>query len=473
MRLRRKDLKTGELIACFPPEAQGRNASLLLLVEGAADIPVLHAFHAAFHRKLTEYCRSSTVVNQLELSAVEPHLDPEQLVRLEAAELREVAEPQVLHELLAPAVEQLCRAERVRFPSASRTEGSVARGPDFIGREQELAELKRRVLEKRHVLLVAPRRSGKTALLYRLQEELSGQARVELIDAERRTSALNFVAELQARATGQPFTSALKDVRAASWQQVVGTALEKMAAGSERPLVLLLDELAMFLEQVRPEEGTALLAALDDAVRRVGASVVVAGSLDLRRLVALRSDLSLPGLFGSLEVHNLPPLAEERLEVYLRRVLMGTGLVLEPGDMKWLRDNVDLAMPYPALQFLSHLASVARERALDAAALERELQGFLQTTHAFRETESHLDKLAEEDSDQFERTERLVNRLAQDSAGLAAADARALLSSEQEEQDRRMQWLVEHLPMRTTDEQVRLASRLFRRYWQARLERSR
>lgn len=472
MRLRREGLKTGQLLSCFPPDKPDHNASLLFLVEGAADIGPLHTIETALRDLLDDSFRWSTVANQLDLSAIDPRLDPERLTRLEAAELRELP-IEMVRELLAPAVEQMKQGERVRFPSASRLEGSVALGADFLGREPELMELRNRIRQQRHTLLVAPRRSGKTTLLYRLRELLVGEARVEFFDAQRRGSAQAFVADLWAHATGQPFTIALKEVRGGGWEDFVSRAVERLAGDGGRPLVLIFDELSMFLEQAKPvADSTRLLAALDSAVARGRASLVVAGSIDLRRLVRERSELELPGLFGSLETYALPPLAEGQLDLYLRRVLLGSGLVPEPGDLAWMAQNLDLAMPYPALQFLSRLASVARERALDAGSLETELQAYLQTTDAFRETESHLNRLAEDEPERSERVETVLDRISSH-APMPVADVKALLASETEVQAGSFSWLLEHLPLRVHDNHVKLASRLFRRYWLAQMERSR
>jgi hypothetical protein len=472
MRLRREGLRTGQLLTCFPVGGDGRNASLLFLVEGAADIAPLQRIQGVLQSRLDDSCQWSTVANQLDLSAVDPRLDPERLTRLEAAEFRDL-EAGLLEEVLAPAMEQLRKGERVRFPSATRLEGSVARSDDFLGREQELASLKERVRQRRHTLLVAPRRSGKTTLLYRLKEELTPEMAVTFVDCQRRGSAQAFAAELWGLATGQPFTTALKEVRGGKWEDFVQEALKRFTDREGRPCCLILDELSMFLEHAKPaSDGPALLGALDKAVGQVGATVIAAGSIDLRRWVKQQAGPDLPGLFAGLADHPLPPLAEGRLGLYLRQVLLGTGLVAEQGDLPWLEANVDLAMPYPALQFLSHLASVARERALTTHQLEEELQGFLQTTSAFRETEAKLSELAQDNAEQAERVEQVLSLLADRDAGMPTLDVKARLAAAAEEQAGQLAWLLEHLPLRVAGGQMRIASRLFRRYWQQRMQRA-
>jgi energy-coupling factor transporter ATP-binding protein EcfA2 len=466
MRLRNESLRTGNLLVCFDLEDPRNNSSLLFLVEGTADITPLRHIESAC-RGLTdgdERFRWYTVANQLELRTVEPRLDSSRVTRLEVAEFQRLS-PEELRALLAPAVAQLRRAEPVRFPSATRTEGSVAKGVDFLDREDELAELRRLLEAGRHVLLVAPRRSGKTSLLHRLVELLAPQVKALVVDVEKFRSVEAFAAELRVRASSQRFIEALKHARGHGWREVLSESLTTLAQGPG-PLVLMLDELAWFLEELDRESAQALLKALDVAVTRVGARLVIAGSLDLERL-ARELRMELPGVFGALHRFPLPPLARPRLTHNLRRVLLGTGLVLERGDLEWLAENVDLAMPYPALRFLGHLVSVAHARPLSPEDLERELMDHLARTDSFAELEEQLQELAERESPMADGIKDALDRLALAGRPLDIGDVKALLGLEPEEQMSHFNWLVEHFPVSVEGGRVELASRLFRRYWRA------
>jgi energy-coupling factor transporter ATP-binding protein EcfA2 len=463
MRLRNESLRTGNLLVCFDPVDPWNNSSLLFLVEGAADINPLRDIASVCH-ELTggeERFRWYTVANQLQLKDVERRLNSSRVMRVEVAEFRGLA-PEELRALLAPAVAQLRQGEPVRFPSATRTEGSVAKGVDFLDREEELAELQRLLEEGRHVLLVAPRRSGKTSLLYRLAELLGPRMRVERVDVEKFRSAEALAAELQVRGSSHRFVEALKQVRSQGWREALSGALAKWAQGSV-PVVLMLDELTWFLEVLGREEARAVLEALDAAVTQVGARLVVASSLELERL-----DLELPGAFGALHRFALRPLASARLTLNLRRVLLGTGLVLQEGDMGWLQENVDLATPYPAMRFLGYVVSVAQTRPLSPADLEQELVDHLAQTDSFAELEEQLKDLAQREPRAAEGLELALKRLARAVRPLDVTDVKDWLGERAEEQEKRLNWLVEHFPVRVEGGRVELASRLFRRYWRER-----
>lgn len=456
------------MLAFFDRENPRRNASLLFLVEGVADISPMRDIEKACHGLLEGDDRFQwhTVANQLELTSVDPRLDSAGVTRFEVAELHGLSHDE-LRALLEPAIVQLRKAERVRFPSATRAEGSVARGIDFLDRQDELAAMQRLVEEGRNVLLVAPRRSGKTSLLYRLEELLAPRFRPLRLDVEKYSNPEAFAAELLSRASSMRFIEALKQVRNQGWRQVLVDSLQELAR-EQPPLVLILDELAWYLEHLKAEKGRALLEVLDEAVKKVGARLVAAGSLDLERVARDQLQMELPGIFGALHRFPLPPMAQARLALNLRRVLLGTGLVLQKGDVEWMAANVDLAMPYPALRFLSHLSSVVRGGALPPPALGRELTDYLASTDAFAELDELLKQEAQRDPRKAEGLETALDQLAAAARPLNVSDVKALLSADPAKQVESFNWLVEHFPLNVEGPRVELASRLFQRYWQTR-----
>lgn len=467
MRLRREGLRTGRLLTCFPNAQELRNASLLFLVEGAIDIEPLQRLDEALRPELGPTLRWAAAASTLDLAQVDPRLDPGSVLRLEAGEFRDLS-PGDIREVLAPGLAQLRRGEAVRFPSATRMEGSVVTGPDFLEREEELGELRARVAKREHTLVLAPRRSGKTSLLYRLAEVLGEGARVELIDGEQHRTLEGFTAALHARATGKSYSVALREVREEGWEAALHAAVRALSGTPRKRLVLILDELVFFLEHLKKREpAKAFLTALGTAVEQAQAMVIVAGSANLVHFARNALHLTLPGLFGAMKPLSLPPLPAHTLGIQLRRVLLGTGLVLEPGDLDWFRENFDLAMPYPALRFLSHVASLARERPrLGPRELNEAMTAYLRMPAVFAEVKSQLNQLAEEEPARADRVESVIDRLSQ-TGTLKLDDVKARLGGAKEAAT--FEWLLTHLPVHLDGQELTLASRMFRRYWQERI----
>jgi hypothetical protein len=465
MRLRREGLKTGRLLTCFPEMNGLRNSSLLFLVEGVSDIEPLQRVDEALRPEMGPTLRWAAAASTLDLARVDPRLDPGKVFKVEAGEFRDLASGDI-REVLAPGLAQLRRGETVRFPSATRTEGSVPTGPDFLEREEELAALRSRIDRREHTLVLAPRRSGKTSLLYRLAETLGERFRVEFIDGEQHRTPEGFTAALQARAFGRAHMTALREVREQRWEVALPSAVKALTRGRKQRLVLILDELVFFLEHLKKREpAKAFLTALDAAVEQSKAVVIVAGSANLMHFARNTLRLTLPGLFGTLAPLSLPPLPARTLEIQLRRVLLGTGLVLESGDLSWFQENFDLAIPYPALRFLSHLSSVARERRLGPQELDAELAAYVRMPAVFAEVKNQLNRFAEEEPESADRVEEVINQLTH-AGTLKLDDVKAKFRGSKGAAT--FEWLITYLPVHLDGQDCKLASRLFRRYWQER-----
>ncbi|WP_342376844.1 ATP-binding protein [Myxococcus stipitatus] len=338
---------------------------------------------------------------------------------------------------------------------------------DFLGRDSELTALREFVMSGQHVLLAAPRRSGKTSLLRRFAELNTSELNTLFVDVESFQSAEVLTSEFVARSRGQVFTTeVLKQVRGRGWQGALSEAIRSLASGP-KPLVLILDELVFLIDNLRrtPEDVLELLTVLGAAVAETGARLVVAGSMPLEQVTRDLLTGPLPGAFGALRRYALPPLAHDRLALDLRRVMLGTGLVAENGDMDWLLRNVDFSMPYPALRFIAHLASSAYERALSAATLDEELENFLSRTTAFAELLGQIRLEAQTHLSIAQGVEKVLDRLSRADASMDAQDVRAMLGDTEKSQEQRFAWLVEYFPLTLEQGRVRIASRLFQRFW--------
>ncbi|MCP3105275.1 AAA family ATPase [Myxococcus sp. K15C18031901] len=464
MRLRNEALATGSLLVLPHRDSTSRNSSLLLLVEGAGDIRTMNDIETACASLLDGGYPWSTVSNQRDLVDIRPRPDPARITRLEVAEFRGLS-VETLRQVLAPALGHLQRGHPA-FPNATRMDGSVVRGVDFLGREDELGTLWRLVAEEhQHVLLVAPRRSGKTSLLRHFSEQPHPGLHTLFIDAQEFRSAEALTAEFVVHASGKGFTEALKDVQARGWRTMLHHALQTVAS-APGTLVLILDELVFMLDNLRqPEAIRALLTELDVAVGSADARLVIAGSFSLDQFASNLKLGPLPGAFGRLHRYALPPLAHERLAIDLRRVLVGTGLVADETDMDWLLARLDLSMPHPAIRFLVHLASAAHERDLDEAALDRELQTFLGQTKVFSELLNQLRDRAQVDLASTQRAEDVLDRLSGRGTRLSVADVRARLGDGEATQASHLGWMMETFPLTIEHEQVHIASKLFQRFW--------
>ncbi len=470
MRARNENLRTGSLLTHFEAGERLRNRSLLFLVEGAKDVEPLTRAEQACRQIVEEVATDGTfewnaVADQGELTDVDPCLDLAAITRLEAAELVGLDDEE-LRRLFRPAIERLAKGSPELFPGAGGAVGNPAEGLQLLGRDSFVQELDTRLAAGEDLYLSAPRRSGKTSVLLQL-EKVAHLVRAAFVDLERARDERHAVALVRAQLRGETPRAALAVV-GKNWRQDLVDSLVSATLEGARPAALLLDELVFFLDGLRSGSEEAwrravegFLAATAEALEHSHCRLVVSGSADLfdflREHVGIREE-QLPPRFRRLARVRLPLLANDPVE--LRRLLLGTGLVLTPEELHWLEETLDLSLPYPALLFLDHLVVAARGRStpVGAAALEAELAGFLVRTPAFHEFQDRLHRRAGERPDLREPVHRLLDRLAE--GPLSRQDLEAALP---EEGDRF--WFFETYPVLLEGERASLVSKLFGRWW--------
>ena len=488
MRPRNQALRTGNLLTYFEPTERARNRSLLFLVSGTADIQPLTALETVcrdhIERSALEGFEWNPLPDQGQLAEVDPLLDASRLARLEVAELAGL-EPEDLERLLGPALDRLACGEAELFPAAGGAVGAPAEGIQFLGRETELADLARRIRSGEDLLLLAPRRSGKTSLLRRLEKALAEDHAPVYVNLERDLSPADTAARCWVLATGERYRPAQRRVEEQGWEPVLVDSLRSMAESRSLPLVVLLDELVFFFQNLR--KGTdedrhqkavlAFLETLAAVLAEVKARLAVAGSLDFLEYLQESAGLDLrriPPLFRGLHPYPLPPLALDSPSLEMRRVLLGTGIVPEPGDLDWLVDNVDLGVPYPALRFLDQLASRLRsEGRLGRSDMEMLLDQFLDETDAFDEFEEHLARKSAYVPGSRRAASEALDLIAERPAEEGVLERwikEQLERGVPGQGDRLFNWLLETFPLRRQEgDRVVFASRLFRRWWRRQL----
>ncbi|MDF1586224.1 AAA family ATPase [Marinimicrococcus flavescens] len=234
--------------------------------------------------------------------------------------------------------------------------GPPVSGDDFAFRERELRFAEQALLDGNSILLFGLRRIGKTSLLQELKRRLEadGRAWCCLVDVQDKESASEFFLELldalpatagqalgkwigKARTLPNSLWSTLqKRVRKGSfggagieldkdildYWKPLADAVEKTVPGLDRPVVLLIDELPFFIENLHARgEDTALVKQVLATLRswrHAGVPMALAGSISIDQLL---EDLGVSNLVlndvSRLELHPLP--REEAREM-LRRL---------------------------------------------------------------------------------------------------------------------------------------------------------
>jgi hypothetical protein len=277
--------------------------------------------------------------------------------------------------------------------------GTPVEGEQFTGRRQELDALLTRMRNGVNVVILSPRRYGKTSLLHAAERRLARNrpaAAIIEVNVLRATSLWGLVGLLTAGAfhvpggkwqrTRQAVPEFLRRIRvspvvtfdangvprfgfdtaiaARDAEAVLADVYNLLSEEAEqRPAALVLDEF-----QAITRHGAALpdvFKALADAHPRV--SLVLAGSKrHLMEELVIREHAP---LFGMAQRLSLGPIPDHEMSVYLRARAAAGGKPLEAGADGYL---LSLAGPVPNdIQHLAFEAYEAADRRIDVAAVER------------------------------------------------------------------------------------------------------
>jgi len=265
--------------------------------------------------------------------------------------------------------------------------GALPRGEDFHDREQLLARLWACLEAGQHVLLLAPRRFGKSAVLERLRDQAPAGWQVHLLrleDVDRPSVIL--IRILLALQEGRPLDRLLsrlhtvpRRVREALQRHVksvgyrgtgielreefgdhwrpIGQALLEEAREMEGPVLLLLDEFPMAVENmhlgdVPAAELRSLLGWFRDLRQEAaGLRVVLAGSVGLDAVLAVAG---LPAaLINDLRRETVGPFPPETARAFLAGLFASQGIQAGAVALDLILELVGSPVPY-FLQDVAH-----------------------------------------------------------------------------------------------------------------------
>ena len=293
--------------------------------------------------------------------------------------------------------------------------GRWVSGDDFFDRKSELLTLEERVRGRNHLLLTGQRRMGKTSILRELGRKLEAEGWVFLfIDVEGETSEKDVIARLadevqpvrgiwsrfagpMARWTGErigrveevaarSFRLRLRDgIGAASWRRH-GERLIRACAQHDKPVLLAIDELPIFLSRMLREDDGA--QRVDDFLRWLRSVLqslegdspvlVVSGSIGLAPMVRR---LGIPDRINHLHSVRLGPWPRETSVECLECLAADNGLRFEDGVADAVHQALGIGIPHYVQSFFARLQELAtmqnRDHATrdDVAEVRRELLG--------------------------------------------------------------------------------------------------
>lgn len=277
----------------------------------------------------------------------------------------------------------------------TRATGNWVVGDQFWDRETELAMLVEQLDEGVHLLLVAPRRMGKTSLMREAARRIEDRYVCLHVDLQKAHSSADAVVELSLAAHRHKplwerakcvFRNVIQDtidsikideiavtlrsgLTAGDWQEK-GDRLFEILASHEKPVVLFFDEVPILVNrllkgsdyEITPERREAADAFLSwlrgNSVRHQRRiRMVITGSIGLEPIVR---QAGLSATLNTLAPFRLGAWSRETATGCLRALGAGYGLMLRSEAIEEILDRLGLFIPHHVQVFFDNILQAVR-----------------------------------------------------------------------------------------------------------------
>lgn len=279
--------------------------------------------------------------------------------------------------------------------------GRWVSGEDFFDREQDLRILKQRVQDHNHILLTGQRRMGKTSITQELGRQLQEDGWAYLFcDVEGAKCPEDVISELAysariARVSMKYVTDKLgrwvkknidevdvlkfrlrfrAGIDSGNWKQV-GRALLRDCAKNKKPVLIVIDELPIFLKRMldqdqkaeRVDEFLSWLRGEFQQFSEKGPTLIVSGSIGLEPLVR-RLDIS--DRVNYFHPYRLGPWDKDTCIRCIERLAESYQLSIGSGVAESVYETLGIGVPHHVQSFFAHLHDFSRMHQLDQITVE-------------------------------------------------------------------------------------------------------
>lgn len=385
--------------------------------------------------------------------------------------------------------------------------GKAVTGRDFFGRDQELADLGKAV-GSQHVMMLAPRRTGKTSLMLALtaQEQARGQATSVYASVAEAATELDFVRTVLHAAYETEEGKSLRPGWFESWRQrrksrvkkveVAGTSVEldgidppwqqmaeegfRKLMSSARPWLILIDELpALVLALAQQDPSGARVRAFLHWFRNLrqlpaaekSLRFVLAGSIGLdavtRRYDAAES-------LSDLMDWRLGPFDRGTAERFVTSLAEAQGMLLVPAVQQRLLEETEWLIPFHLQVLVCELVRCKRSLIPRLEDVDAAVEAALCHKLYFATWNERLHEVFGRADAEVAR--RVLTACAHPARGATSSTLQTMLAHafpDPVERSDKQRWIMDVLENDgylepTSEQRWRFRSALLRRYWQRR-----
>ena len=300
--------------------------------------------------------------------------------------------------------------------------GQAVRGEDFWERVNELASIWSAIESGSHILLVAPRRVGKTSIMFNLQDEPKDGYIVVYIDTESADSENEFWQKLFNTLLEEEFVGKLKKytkkfglfLEETNIDKITtkgvefgdgsvvdyATAFEKLIKelDSDKKLIIMVDEFAQTVENIIKYENEKnaqsflrthrALRQNENLTKKV--TFVYAGSIGLESVVTKMGATKLVNDLNSIKVK---PLSSDEAIAFTQVLCKSTSIEMSEDIIRLLLSKIEWLIPFYIqllIQEISILCREEKEVVVSSEMIDKAIERALGHRHLFDHWRSKL-----------------------------------------------------------------------------------
>lgn len=268
--------------------------------------------------------------------------------------------------------------------------GQAVRGNNFWKRENELAAIWDAIETGSHILLAAPRRVGKTSIMFHLQDNPLNGYVVVYLDIESADSENEFWRKLFNALTEEEFTNRLKTYSQAALEKLKNIKIKKISTSgvefgdsdelnyyaifenfikeldSDRKIVIMIDEFAQTVENIIKYDTAKSAESFLNANRalrqnpKISSKVtfVYAGSIGLESVVG---KIGATKLINDLNSIKVLPLGSDEATTFTLELLKGAELEADKAAIVYMLEKIEWLIPFYIQLIVQELKTISRQ----------------------------------------------------------------------------------------------------------------
>ena len=310
--------------------------------------------------------------------------------------------------------------------------GQAVRGDNFWQRPYLLDDIYDVLASQGHVLLVAPRRVGKTSLMYKIKDSADEEYIVLYIDTEAQHSTNEFWEKLFSELMAEEFMSTLQNRAKSLYAKVASMRVNEAGVkgikfgesknidyaqafvdllksnDGDKKLIIMLDEFSQTIENIIKYESEERAIELLEQHREIRQNhklsqntfFIYAGSIGLESVVG---NINSSKLINDLSSISVPPLEDKDAKVFTRHLFKTNKIEIREEDISYMLEKIEWLIPF-YIQLISQEIKrlYRREATINREVVDKAIQKILEHKKEFVHWEERLNSF-NKDSKSFAR----------------------------------------------------------------------